>query len=145
MITKLLEVGIDEDPARIYVDNDRYVYYEKISTTPKYYNRGGMLFGSANSLHEMDPWSVKPAVVRDSEYPIFVGEPGNWLSDNRDWYMSEVVVSDNGDGTVRLDPRSEDYEEADILSNLDQLRAQYKRYKEEKAAEKKAKEEEKNA
>jgi len=145
VITKLLEVGIDEKPARIYVDNDRYVYYEKIDTLPKYYNRGGMLFGSANSLHELDPWSVKPAVVRDSEYPMFVAEPGNWLSDNRDWYMSEVVVSDNGDGTVRLDPRSEDYEEADILSNLDQMREQFQRYKEEKKADKKAKEEEKNA
>ena len=76
-MTKLLDVGLGTVPVRLYVDNDRYVFYGAIDTKPKYFNRSGILYGTSNTIREVDPWSVKPGVVRDSEYPIYFGEQGS--------------------------------------------------------------------
>ena len=119
VITKLLELGISDGsndvPARVYVDNGRYFYYEQIRTEPNYFKRGGGFYTAAGSNIETDPWQVKPAVVRDLTYPLKSYEIDSWLTDARDYYMSEVDVWDNEDGTARLIPTAEEFEESDIL------------------------------
>lgn len=131
VITKMLELGINDGsndvPARAYVDNERYFYYEQIKTTPNYFKRGGGFYTAAGSRIEADPWQVKPAVVRDLTYPIQTFEIDSWLTDARDWYMSEVDVWDNGDGTARLVPKGEEFEESDILTAQEAYKQQLKR------------------
>ena len=119
VITKMLELGISDGsndvPARVYVGNERYFYYEQIRTTPLYFKRGGGFYTAAGSQIETEPWAVKPAIVRDLTYPLQSFEIDSWLTDARDWYMSEVDVWDNEDGTARLVPKAADFEESDIL------------------------------
>jgi hypothetical protein len=128
VITKMLELGINDGsndvPARIYVDNERYFYYEQIRTTPLYFKRGGGFYTAAGSNIEANPWAVKPAVVRDLTYPLQTFEIDAWLADARDWYMSEVDVWDNEDGTARLVPKAEEFEESDILIAQDAYKQQ---------------------
>lgn len=86
-----------DNPYRIYVDIGRRVVYEQISTTPLYYLRDGQIYTSAGGAAEVDPWAVKPAVVRDIRYPVGGRELGAWLTDIRDFYAEEVECSaDNG-------------------------------------------------
>lgn len=115
VITKLLEMGISDQPARAYVDNERYFNYETINTSPQYYKRGNGLFGSAGAALEINPYQVRPAVVRDLTYPVSKKELGAWLDDARDWYISEVEVWDVGNGETRLVLKSEEYEESEII------------------------------
>jgi hypothetical protein len=54
-MTKLLDIGINTKPVRLYVDNDQRIYYYEISTIPQYFNRDGKLYGSPSAL--MERWS----------------------------------------------------------------------------------------
>jgi hypothetical protein len=135
VVTKLLELGISDGsdivPARAYVDNERRFYYEEIRTMPNYFKRGGGFYTSAGTTISADPWQVRPAVVRDLTYPIELLEVSGWLSDARDWYMSEVDVWDNQDGTARLVPKGEFFEESDILTAQKAYEEQLRRLRKE--------------
>lgn len=136
VITKLLELGISDKPARAYVDNDRLFYYKPIDTTPMYFKRDGGFYTGAGSHVDVDPWIVKPAVVRDLSYPVNRTEIGAWLEDARDWYMNEVDVWDNMDGTASLNPKSEEFDESDILTAQDAYKEQLRRIVEREEREK---------
>ncbi len=116
VITKMLEMGINDKPARVYVDNGRYFNYETIDTNPQYFKRGVGLYGSAGASVEINPWQVRPTVVRDLNYPTAKLELDSWLEDARDEYISEVEVWDVGDGETKLVLKSEEYEEGEILT-----------------------------
>ena len=131
VITKMLEIGIDDGtnqvPARAYVDNERFLHYEEINTTPVYFKRGGGFYTAAGARTEANPWQVKPAVVRDLTYPIQTFELDAWLDDARDWYMNEVDVWDNQDGTAGLIPKGEEFNESDILTAQENYKRQIQR------------------
>ncbi|MHC4412292.1 MAG: hypothetical protein ACYSW6_04850 [Planctomycetota bacterium] len=130
VITKMLEMGNSDQPVRAYVDNDRYFNYETIDTTPQYFKRGDGLYGSAGSNLAINPWQVRPAVVRDLTYPVSKVELGAWLDDARDWYISEVEVWDVGDGETKLVLKSEEYEESEILTAQEVYQEMIRRMKE---------------
>jgi hypothetical protein len=137
VITKLLEMGISDGsnkvPARAYVGDERRFYYEQIRTAPLYFKRKGGFYTAAGSHIEADPWQVRPAVVRDLTYPIESYEIDSWLPDARDGYMTEVEVWDNQDGTARLVPKGEEFEESDILTAQEAYKEQLRRLKAEEA------------
>jgi hypothetical protein len=95
-----------------------------------YFKREGGFYTAAGGHVTPDPWQVKPAVVRDMTYPIQTFEIDAWLEDARDWYMSEVDVWDNGDGTAKLIPKGEEFDESDILIAQEAYEQQMKRLKE---------------
>jgi hypothetical protein len=129
-VTKLLEMGLSDQPARAFVDNDRRFYYEQIETSPMYFKRRGGLYSSPGGKLQVNPWQVRPAVVRDLDYPVKKTELGAWLSDARDWYMAGVEVQDRGDGVGVLIPKPAEYLESDILSAQAAYEEQLRRLRE---------------
>jgi len=127
VITKMLEMGISDAPARVYVDNGRYFNYETISTTPQYFKRGDGLYGSAGANAQINPWQIRPAVVRDLTYPVSKVELGAWLTDARDWYVSEIEVWLISDDEIKIVLKSEEYEESEILAAQDAYQEQIRR------------------
>lgn len=114
VMAELLELGDENDlPVRLYVDNDRYVHYETIDTEPRYYLRGGKLYTIAGAKDEVNPWLVKPGVVRDLDYQVSRWDYDGWLQTGRDFYVTEVEVG-TGSGLVL---KTDLYEETDILAS----------------------------
>lgn len=113
VIAELVGVGdANGNPYRIYVDNERYLVYEMISTDPRYYIRAGQIHaGPGESISRIDSWSIRPAVFRDMDYPVRGAEYGAWLSDRRDFYVSEVEV-----GPAGVILKTEDFEESEIMA-----------------------------
>jgi hypothetical protein len=100
------------NPWRLYVDVGRKVYYEQIVTTPKYYLFDGGLRSSIGESVGVFPWLVRPAVVRDSTYPVTRAETGSFLSDARDMWIPEVEVDAHGN----IMPKTDLFDEGDILA-----------------------------
>jgi hypothetical protein len=89
-------------------------YYKVIDTNPQYYWREGRLYSSPAGNNPADMWHVKPAVVRDMDYPISRAWAGGWLTNVRDFYASEVDVGvDTG-----LMIKTSLYDESELLVSL---------------------------
>jgi hypothetical protein len=112
VINELASLGISDVPARFYVDNDRRAFYRTIDTDPAYYLRDGVFYTSAGGTTAANPWSLKPGVVRDMDYPIKKTEYGAWLQDARDFYISEFEVSDAG-----VFYKTDEFDESELLAN----------------------------
>jgi len=100
-------------PYRFYVDNDRRAYYEQISTIPLYSIRDGELYSGPGGSSLASPWKVRPAVVRDYDYPGRILEVDAWLDDGRDFYVSEVEF---GDGFAHPVLKTDYFEESEGLA-----------------------------
>lgn len=112
IMSQLTDLGDDDGtPYWINVDLDGRVNYEPIPTTPRYFLRDGKLFSSSGGAVEINPWQVRPGVIRDMSYPFRQTEYNPWLSDVRDFYVSEVEVGVDTGLLLRVD----DHEEEDIL------------------------------
>lgn len=111
VMQELNEMGLSGAPTRIYVDNDRRLYYRTMDSTPRYFLRGDKLYDTLGGKSESIRWLVKPAVVRDATYPISKAEYSGWLADARDFVMTEVEAGEAG-----LTWKTEDLEESDILA-----------------------------
>lgn len=91
LLFDLAELGdASGNPWRIYTDTDRQVYYEQVDVTPQYYLINGKLYDRGFGGAVVDPWRVRPGVVRDLSYPVQKTEYDGWLSDSRDFYVSDV-------------------------------------------------------
>jgi hypothetical protein len=88
-------------PWRLWVDADRRLCYDQVDTTPRYYLRGGEYYTTAGGQTSSEPWAMRPAVVRDLQYPTGRDEPGSLLADTRDMLIEEVEVSANGQISLR--------------------------------------------
>jgi hypothetical protein len=99
------------NPWRLWVENDRRAYYRQINTAPAYYLRGGELYTSVGGSEQVNPWTIKPGVVRDLSYPVKKQEYGGWLADARDIFVDEVEV---GPGGWAL--KTDLFEESEILA-----------------------------
>lgn len=110
----------DGNPYRFYVDDDRRANYVKIDRTPLYYLRSGGLVTSAGGKTAVNPWLVRPAVVRDLTYPTRKNEVSGWLDDARDFYVEEVEVG-TGAGLVL---KTDLFEETEILAAQQEYTAQ---------------------
>jgi len=88
------------NPWQVWVDAGRVVNYNQISASPRYYMRQGVLYDTAGGRHASNPWLVRPAVVRDLDYPVSGAGRGLYLADNRDSFVEEVEVA--SDGTISL-------------------------------------------
>lgn len=108
------------DPWQVWVDVNREVHYQEISTPPRYYLRNGVLYSTETEQQAVNPYAVRPAVVRDMDYPVRGAEQGSWLEDRRDAFIEEVEVDATGQITLRTA----------MLLEADALAAQYGRYKE---------------
>jgi hypothetical protein len=82
-------------PWRLYVDTGRYVTYEAIDPTPSYKLQNGQLvaISGEDAAGSLDPWRLRPAVIRDLDYPVSKIEYGSWLLDARDFYAAQVEVA----------------------------------------------------
>jgi hypothetical protein len=117
--TRIFDVIVDNtelgdqsgNPWRFYVDNDQRANYQQINVTPEYYLRNGALYASAGGSGEAVPWTVKPGVVRDTNYPVSKWDYQGWLGDARDFYIEEVEA---GPGGLML--KTELFEEGEILA-----------------------------
>jgi hypothetical protein len=97
MIKELVDVGgVGGAYWQAFVDVGRRFYYRAIPTTPRYYLRKGGLYNVAGGRQAVTPWLVRPAVVRDMEYPMTRSEPGSFLPDVRDTWIEEVEVDTAG-------------------------------------------------
>lgn len=119
-LKELIEVGsATQKPARGYVYNDRKFIYETIPTDPDYYLHGdGLITTGVGRDSAVDPWSVKPGVVRDLTSPLSKGEFTPWLTDIRDFYASEVSVSEE----TGLSMMTDDYQIDDILTTQSRIK-----------------------
>lgn len=119
LLAELAGMGdVSGDPWQVWVDLNRKVYYQEIDTTPKYYLRGGQLYDSLAARVAVNPYVVRPAVIRDMDYPVAGAEEGSWLDDRRDAFVEEVEVDPDG----RLILKTADILEAEAMA------AQYGRY-----------------
>ena len=84
------------NPWVVRVDPGRRLVYEQRVITPAYYLRQGQLYTSAGGALSANPWQVRPAIVRDADYPVRRQDPGAWLADVRDMALDQVEVSENG-------------------------------------------------
>jgi hypothetical protein len=121
---KLIELlGLGDaagNPWRLYVDQGRKLNYEPVDNKPAYHLRNGNLVSLAGeNTDQVDPWRIKPSVVRDMDYPVKRNELGAWLLDARDFYVNEVEVS-MATGVPTL--KTELFSENDILTAQDHYR-----------------------
>jgi len=124
LLAELAALGdADGDPWQVWVDTGRVVNYNQISVTPRYYMRRGVLYDTAGGRNAVNPWHVRPAVVRDLDYPVSGAGRGMYLTDNRDAFVEEVEV--DAEGQIAL--RTATYLAEDVLG------AQYAQYKPEEA------------
>lgn len=121
-IADLNDAGIDGNPTRYYVGNKRRFYYEQISTTPSYFDAGGVLYPASEGGKYLEAshiaakaWLLKPGVVRFVDYPIASVQYQGWLQQKRDYYMDEVWVTDNGpDELPSVDPSTYRFKETEL-------------------------------
>jgi len=109
------------NPYRLYVTPDRYLMYEQISTTPRYYIEEDGIHSAIGSPVTVLPWLVTPSVFRDMNFKTARSEAGSWLDDARDIYVSEVEVDQDGKLTLKADL----YSEGDLLAELAKQQAKY--------------------
>lgn len=111
VLKKLVDLGdASGNRYRFHVGNDRRAYYEQIDISPSYYLRGGVLYTTPGSPASVDPWSVKPGVVRDFQYTGGDQYTG-WLGSAKDFYLDEVEVGPGG-----LVLKTEAFAESDIMA-----------------------------
>ncbi len=96
VLQDLAATGIDDVPARLYVDNGRRVNYHQIDFTPRYFQRDGRLYTSAGGSSDINPWSVRPGIVRRTNYPYAKRFRSALYQDARDAYIIEVEAGDHG-------------------------------------------------
>jgi len=99
------------NPWQLLVEAGRRAVYQPIDVLPRYYLLRGGLYTSVGEGLAAAPWLVRPAVVRDMQYPSSVSEPGSFLTDARDMLVEEVEV----DGTGKLSFKTNIFSEAALL------------------------------
>lgn len=115
VVKGLVEIGdTDGDPYYFMVGNNRLAYYGQIDTEPKYYLREGKLYSGASGNNPTDIWRMRPAVVRDMDYPVTSYWSGGWLNNIRDFYMEEYECSVDTGLTIK----SNLFDESEILISL---------------------------
>ena len=62
---------------------------------------GQVRFRSDSGRVAVNPWALRPGVVRDMGYPVQWSEPGSMLEDARDLYVEEVEVTADGTGSLK--------------------------------------------
>ena len=87
-------------PAILWVDVGRLAYYAPINLDPRYQWDGGELF-DAVGVPVVNPWAVRPAVVRDLTYPLRRRDRDSVFGDSRDVVVQEVEVDWYGNVTLR--------------------------------------------
>lgn len=97
-----VELGdADGTPYRLWVTPDRYLMYQPISTTPRYYLQRGGVYNALGASAQVQPWLVQPGVFRDMSFNVARAEEGSWLEDARDVYVDEVEADEDGDLTLK--------------------------------------------
>jgi len=96
------------------VGNNRLAYYGQIDTNPKYYLREGKVYAAPSGNTPADIWRMRPAVVRDMDYPVTRYWSGGWLNNIRDFYMEEYECSVDTGLTIK----SNQFDESEILISL---------------------------
>ena len=86
-------------PWRIFLDIDRNLTYEQLSTEIQGYLKNGEFHTSEDALvsayFSVNPWSLQPGIYRDiSGYNS--NKPNMWLSDSRDVLVTGIEVDING-------------------------------------------------
>jgi len=115
VIKSLLDMGIEYPaasglyrPTRAWVDVGRLLHYAPLDTSPRYYWKDGKLYHRSGAP-VVNPYAVRPGVVRDVNYPGQRVDPGALLQDPRDMLIVEVEA--DGDGGLTMKP--EDYDEVE--------------------------------
>lgn len=90
------------NPWRIWVESGRRVNYRQLDLTPIYTRRGGVIYDAAGGF-SVSPYLLRPAVVRDLDYPIRKSELGSPYADARDFLVAELSVDHAGRVTMRGD------------------------------------------
>lgn len=97
------------NPWLLYVDVGRRLIYEPLPSVPRYFWRRGKLYDRAATSQAVNPWFVRPAVVRDLSFPAGSVEPGSHFADSRDAWLPQVEVS--ADGQLALSEPNTEYDE----------------------------------
>lgn len=79
-------------------------------------------------MTEVNPWMVRPGVVRDMTYQFGHYEEGSWFQDARDFYLSEVEVSLRA-GVIL---KTEVFDESEILAAQQAAKLEIKKGREKK-------------
>ncbi len=108
------------DPWRAWVDVDRKLHYQAVDLSPRYYLREGGIYDSAGGRVAVNPWAVRPGVVRDLAYPVRRSERGSSLSDARDQFVEEIEVS--ADGSISMSTAI--FDEAGMLAAQAELQGE---------------------
>lgn len=92
----LAEIGdTSYNPWRLHVTIGRKLVFEQLAVTPQYYWQGKLVNG-VGARQEVNPWLVRPAVVRDMSWPVHKTEPGSVFADARDAWIEQVEAGPNG-------------------------------------------------
>lgn len=89
------------NPWVIYADAGRRIFYEPVDTQPLYYIHKMKIVDRVGDSVAVNPWKVRPGVVRYAQYINRRNEPGSFLADSRDVYMDEVEVDASGKVSLR--------------------------------------------
>ena len=130
VIAGLVEIGdVNSNPYNFMVDNNRMAYYKQIDTDPKYYLRNGQVYSAATGNVPADIWRMKPAVIRDMDYPSTRVYSGGWLADIQNFYAYELDCGvDTG-----LNIKTNLFDESEMLISLENyLRENEREHEEEK-------------
>lgn len=103
LISDLAELGDSSgNPWAAWVDASRRLNYGALDLSVRYYLRGGELFDLLAGPRAINPWQVRPGVVRDLSFVMGHAEYGSMLADARDLWVEEVEAS--ADGRISLKP-----------------------------------------
>jgi len=104
---------LNDDPRHIFVDIGRRFTYQKIETSPSYYLRQDAIYSSIGGRVAINPYHLRPGVVRDIAYPVGGQEYSGWLESAQDIYVEEVEVDEDGEVSLKYHL----YDEAELLQN----------------------------
>ena len=122
-IVELADIGdAAANPYRFYVENDRQAHYRQIDNTPQYYLKNGLLYSSVGYNVTVNPWQVKPGVIRDMDYPAGKPNYDSWLQDARDFYVSEIEFGDDLEKPIM---KTDYFEESEMLAAQEEFRQQF--------------------
>ena len=90
------------NPHQILVTNNGNVTYQQADNTPNYYWHGRRIGLTTSNRGPNNPWTQKPAVVRNNTRPAAAAYPNTFLQQSRDNWVQEVQMAHDAEEALLL-------------------------------------------
>lgn len=121
-IQSIVKLGdsVGDAPWRVWVNPDRFMSYEKVADSPRYFLRGGRVLDNVAAQYETAPRFARPGIARDADYPFATQFPTGFPSRSSDILVDEVSVGNDG----KLSLTTREFDNIELLTNQAQRSAE---------------------